>query len=69
VDLKKEPEQIVTEIRTNAWLRPREKSDPTCEVWSDASSEYWAFLVFVDNVLLEAKQGRAKPDMHIFYSD
>jgi len=69
VDLKKELEQIVTEIRTNAWLRPREKSDPTCEVWSDASSEYWAFLVFVDNVLLEAKQGRVKPDMHIFYSE
>ena len=61
--------EAVRLLRENPWMGPRNESAPECEIWSDASDSFWAFLVFVEGKLVSAKQGTTKPDMHIFYSE
>ena len=65
----KEFQEAVRLLRENPWGEPRNESAPECEIWSDASDSFWAFLVFVEGKLVSAKQGLTKPDMHIFYSE
>jgi len=56
-------------ILSNDWTEPRKTFLPECEIWSDASKTHWAFLIFVKDVLVEAKCGLTKEDQHIFYSE
>jgi len=70
------PEEAMREIMTtmnelkgNLPKGPRNKSEPTAEVWSDASDTHWAFLLFEHDRLVEAHQGRTKEGLHIFYSE
>ena len=53
----------------NPWKGPRTTSEPECEIFSDASSTHWAFLVFRDGKLAASGQGPTKAELHIFYSE
>jgi len=65
-------EELQSEIRlltSNPWIPLPISEEPTAEVWSDASDEHWAFLLFERDSLVEGKSGRTKEDMHIYYAE
>ena len=64
-----EVRESLEQIRANEPKGPRSASEPTCEIWSDASDTHWAYLVFVGGKLAAAKQGPTKENLHIFYSE
>jgi len=61
--------KMLDDLKKNLPKGPRNKSEPTAEVWSDASDTHWAFLLFEHDILVEAHQGQTKEGLHIFYSE
>lgn len=68
-DFVKEARSEIKLLSENPWVFRQVKSDPTAEVWSDASDKYWAFLLFERDSLVYGRQGNTKEELHIYYSE
>ena len=68
-ELRAEIVESLSILRKNVWKAPRRTTEPTVDIWSDASDTHWAFLLFAKDTLVAAKQGSTKADDHIFYSE
>lgn len=69
VEVRSEILEALELIRLNEWKKPKTALEPECEIWSDASDTHWAFLVFAKDILVGAKSGLTKEELHIFYSE
>jgi hypothetical protein len=53
----------------NSWQSQEDTPPTDCELWTDASDDFWAYLLFKDDILVAADQGPCIPDHHIFLKE
>ena len=68
-ELKTEMKQEIALLASNPWRGQETRAEPTATMWSDASDDHWAFLLFEHDTLVAAKSGRTKEENHIYYSE
>ena len=68
-ELKTEMKSEIALLESNPWRGQDIKAEPTATMWSDASDDHWAFLLFEHDSLVAAKSGRTKAENHIYYSE
>lgn len=68
-DLKAEMRTEIALLASNPWRGQETRAEPTATMWSDASDDHWAFLLFEHDTLVAAKSGRTKEENHIYYSE
>ena len=59
----------VDELEANKWVEGRQERPTEAEVWTDASSTHYAWLVIADSVVRATGQGEVPENQHIFYSE
>jgi hypothetical protein len=59
----------VAELEANTWTRGRQAGPLEADVWTDASSTHYAWMVIVNHVIRATGQGEVPEEQHIFYSE